>query len=169
MVNSNTSLELIDVFKDFNGVRAGNGVSLQVNSGTITGLIGPNGAGKTTLFDLITGFLTCNRGRIFLEGERIDRLSAHQIARSGIARTFQIPRELSKMTVLENLMLVPKGQIGESLWKAWLLPWKVNRQENGILSKSIEILKFTNLFGLRNEYAGNLSTGQKNSWNLHEY
>ncbi|MBO83709.1 MAG: ABC transporter ATP-binding protein [Actinobacteria bacterium] len=159
--NRSKSLEVVNVIKDFSGVRAVNGASFKVNSGTITGLIGPNGAGKTTLFNLITGFTSCNSGNIIFEDKRIDHLPAHKIAKRGIVRTFQIPRELSKMTVLENLMVVPKAQIGENLWKAWMLPWIVSRQENEIRKKALDILKYTNLFQLRDEYAGNLSTGQK--------
>ncbi len=147
--------------KDFDGLRAVDGASFNVSPGTVTGLIGPNGAGKTTLFNLITGFLPCTSGEILFEGERIDRLLAHQVFRKGIARTFQIPRELPRMTVMENLMVVPKNQIGESFWKAWFLRWQVAIQESGIRGKAADILKSTNLFHLRDEYAGNLSTGQK--------
>lgn len=154
-------LEINEVVKDFDGLRAVNGASFKVNIGTITGLIGPNGAGKTTLFNLITGFVPCTTGTILFNGERIDRLPPHLIAGKGISRTFQIPRELPKMTVLENLMVVPSGQIGENLLKAWLLPWAVSHQEKDLQEKALEILKYTNLFDLRDEYAGNLSTGQK--------
>ncbi|MEE3013070.1 MAG: ABC transporter ATP-binding protein [Chloroflexota bacterium] len=147
--------------KDFDGLRAVNGASFKVSTGTITGLIGPNGAGKTTLFNLITGFVPCTSGTILFNGERIDRLPPHLIAGKGISRTFQIPRELPKMTVLENLMVVPSGQIGENLLKAWFLPWAVSHQEKALQGKALEILKYTNLFDLRDEYAGNLSTGQK--------
>jgi len=159
--NRSKSLEIVNVIKDFSGIRAVNEASFRVNSGTITGLIGPNGAGKTTLFNLITGFIPCSSGSIIFEDNRIDHLPAHKIAKRGIVRTFQIPRELSKMTVLENLMVVPKDQVGESLWKTWILPWVVSAQENGIRKKALDILKYTNLFKLRDEYAGNLSTGQK--------
>jgi branched-chain amino acid transport system ATP-binding protein len=161
MSKSEQFLEVVDVVKDFNGLRAVDGASFSVAPRTVTGLIGPNGAGKTTLFNLITGFLPCTSGEILFEGKRIDRLLAHQVFRKGIARTFQIPRELPKMTVMENLMVVPKNQLGESFWNAWFLPWKVAVQENGIRGKASDILKYTNLFHLRDEYAGNLSTGQK--------
>ena len=158
-------LEITEVVKDFHGLRAVNGASFKVEPGTITGLIGPNGAGKTTLFNLVTGFIPCTTGKILFNRERIDRLPPHVIASKGIARTFQIPRELPKMTVLENLMVVPSDQTGENLLKAWLLPWAVSRQEKDVQEKALEILKYTNLFDLRDEYAGHLSTGQKNCWN----
>lgn len=161
MDNAKESLQLVDVVKDFNGVRAVDEASFKMSPGTVTGLIGPNGAGKTTLFNLVTGFMPCTSGQILFEGKRIDGLPAHKVFKSGIARTFQIPRELAKMTVLENLLVVPSGQIGESIWKAWLLPWKVNAQEKEIRQQALDILKYTNLSHLKDEYAGNLSTGQK--------
>jgi len=154
-------LEIKDVVKDFGGIRAVNHCSFNVQRGTITGLIGPNGAGKTTLFNLVTGFLKCNNGQILSGGRRIDGLSPHGIFRQGIVRTFQIPRELKRMTVMENLMLVPVNQLGEQLWGCWLLPWRVKRQENDIEKRALEVLRFVNLSHLRNELAGNLSSGQK--------
>jgi branched-chain amino acid transport system ATP-binding protein len=161
MADGRIILDVRDVVKDFDGLRAVSGCSLQVKEGTITGLIGPNGAGKTTLFNLITGFLRCSGGQILFDGKRIDGLPPHQVFRRGVVRTFQIPRELKRMTVLENLMVVPSDQIGENLLKAWLLPWAVSRQEKDTQEKALDILKYTNLIALRDEYAGNLSTGQK--------
>jgi branched-chain amino acid transport system ATP-binding protein len=161
MKDSTPILEIRDVVKDFGGVRAVNHCSFQVQQGTITGLIGPNGAGKTTLFNLITGFLKCTSGQILSYGKRIDRLNPHQIFRHGIVRTFQIPRELKRMTVLENLMLVPSNQVGEWIWSSWLLPWRVKHQEQKIEERALGILRFVNLLDLKDEYAGNLSAGQK--------
>lgn len=154
-------LRIENLVKSFDGLRAVAGCSLELRQGTITGLIGPNGAGKTTLFNLITGFLQPSAGRIYFCGERIDGLAAHRIARKGIVRTFQIPHELRSMTVLENLMLVPEGQVGENLWNAWFAPFRVARQERAIRAKALEVLEFVDLWHLRHEYAANLSTGQK--------
>lgn len=154
-------LEVQDVTKSFGGVRAINGCSLSVAGGSITGLIGPNGAGKTTLFNVITGFLKPDSGRILFRGERIDGLPPHRIFRKGIVRTFQIPRELKSMTVLENLMLVPTGQAGEQIWNPWLFGFKVSRQEEQIIEKALEVLEFIDLLHLQDEYAANLSGGQK--------
>jgi branched-chain amino acid transport system ATP-binding protein len=154
-------LEAQEVVKSFEGVKALNGCSLQVSEGTITGLIGPNGAGKTTLFNLVTGFLNPTAGRIFFKGERIDGLPPHKVFKRRVVRTFQVPRELKWMTVLENLMLVPGDQLGEKLWGPWFLPFLVRRQERAIQEKALEVLEFVNLWHLRNEYAGNLSSGQK--------
>lgn len=147
--------------KSFEGVRALDHCSFQVSEGTISGLIGPNGAGKTTLFNLVTGFLKPTSGRIYFRGERIDGLAPHRIFRKGIVRTFQVPRELKLMTVLENLMLVPGNQLGEKLWAPWLVPYLVRKQERDILDKALDVLDFVDLWHLRHEPAGNLSSGQK--------
>ncbi len=154
-------LEVDEVIKSFDGVRAVNDCTLSVRPGTITGLIGPNGAGKTTLFNVITGFLRPTSGRILFRGERIDGLPPHRIFHRGIVRTFQIPRELKSMTVLENLMLVPPGQMGEQIWNPWLFAFRVSRQEKRIYEKALEVLEFVDLLRLRDEYAANLSGGQK--------
>lgn len=150
-----------DVTKAFGGVRAVNGCSLEVERGSITGLIGPNGAGKTTLFNLVTGFIRPDSGRILFDGERIDGLPSHSIFRKGLVRTFQIPRELKSMTVIENLMLVPSGQAGEKVWNPLLLPFRVSKQEHENFNRAEGVLEFVNLIHLRDEYAGNLSGGQK--------
>jgi branched-chain amino acid transport system ATP-binding protein len=154
-------LEVERVVKSFDGVRAVNDCSLQVQPGTITGLIGPNGAGKTTLFNLVTGFLKPSSGRIIFKDERIDGLPPHRIFRRGIVRTFQIPRELKQMTVLENLMLVPAEQRGEKLWNPLFFSFRVARQEREIRDKALDILEFVDLWHLRDEYAANVSSGQK--------
>ena len=99
--------------KRFGGLRAVDACCFVVEPCTITGLIGPNGAGKTTLFNLLTGFLKPDSGEVRLEEENITGLPPHRIFRKGVCRTFQIPRELKEMTVLENLMLLPTEQVGE--------------------------------------------------------
>jgi branched-chain amino acid transport system ATP-binding protein len=154
-------LEVEDVTKAFDGVRAVNRCNLSVRRGTITGLIGPNGAGKTTLFNLITGFLKPTAGHILFRGERIDGLPPHRVFHRGIVRTFQIPRELKTMTILENLMLVPPSQAGEQIWNPWLFGFRVSRQERKIYEKALGVLEFVDLIHLRDEYAANLSGGQK--------
>jgi branched-chain amino acid transport system ATP-binding protein len=154
-------LEVKDVVKDFGGVRAVDHCSFQVTPGAIHGLIGPNGAGKTTLFNLVSGAVPPTSGQIIFHGQRIDGMSMHQTFELGLVRTFQIPRELPRMTVLENLMLVPAPQLGERLWASWLMPWKVNRQERRVETQALETLELVSLGHLANEYAGNLSGGQK--------
>jgi len=159
--SSEPLLQVEDLVKSFDGLRAVNNCSVEVQRGTITGLIGPNGAGKTTLFNLITGFLRPTSGRIVFKGQRIDGMAPHEIVRRGVIRTFQVPRELKRMTVLENLMLVPQGQAGERLWNSWLLPLRVGHEERLIHEKALAVLDFVHLYHLRDEYAANLSAGQK--------
>jgi len=154
-------LEVKEITKSFGGLRAVDRCSLEVKEGTITGLIGPNGAGKTTLFNLITGFYRPDGGQILFRGERIDGLRPHQIFHRGIYRTFQIPREFPQMTVLENLMVMPSGQVGERIWGGWFFPSAVRRQEREIKERALEVLRFVDLIDLRDEYAGNLSGGQR--------
>ena len=109
------SLAVEDVVRSFGGVRAVDGATLAVEPGSITGLIGPNGAGKSTLFNCISGFLRPQAGRVLLDGKRIDRRPAHRIARAGLVRTFQTPRALTRMTVLENVVLAAPRHPGERL------------------------------------------------------
>lgn len=154
-------LEVRDLVKNFGGLRAIDGCSLSVEEGTITGLIGPNGAGKTTLFNLITGYFFPDSGRVFTDGQDITSLPPHGVFDRGICRTFQIPREHGTMTVLENLMLVAPGQLGEQFWNCWLQPGKVRAQEREIRDHAMEVLDFINLTHLAHEYAGRLSGGQK--------
>jgi branched-chain amino acid transport system ATP-binding protein len=154
-------LEIRDVVKDFGGVRAVDHCTLNIMPGNITGLIGPNGAGKTTLFNLISGAIPPTGGQILFQGRRIDGMEMHQTFGLGLMRTFQIPREMKRMTVLENLMLVPAPQAGERIWSSWFLPWLVQRQERRIERQALDVLDFVNLGHLANEYAGNLSGGQK--------
>ena len=158
---TDTLLEINGVTKSFGGLKAVNNCSMNVKKGSITGLIGPNGAGKTTLFNVITGQLPADEGNIIIDGENIEKLPPYITHSKGIVRTFQIPREMKRMTVLENLMLVKRNQSGENLFTTWLNPWKVKAEENLNLQKAEETLDFLRLSHLADEYAGNLSTGQK--------
>jgi neutral amino acid transport system ATP-binding protein len=108
-------LQVDEVVRTFDGVRAVDGATLAVEQGSITGLIGPNGAGKSTLFNCVSGFLRADSGRVLLEGRRIDRRAPHRIARAGLVRTFQTPRALARMTVLENVVLGTPHHPGERL------------------------------------------------------
>jgi branched-chain amino acid transport system ATP-binding protein len=154
-------LEVHDLVKAFGGLVVLNHCSFQVRRGSITGLIGPNGAGKTTLFNVLTGFHRPDSGRVLFNGEDITGLAPHQIFQHRICRTFQIPREFRDMTVLENLMLIPPGQLGERLWFPWFRPALVRQQEAKIRDRALEVLATVRLLGLRDEYARNLSGGQK--------
>ena len=154
-------LEVQDLTKSFGGLKAVDHCSFQVQRGTITGLIGPNGAGKTTVFNLITGFIPHDSGRVVLDGQDIGSLRPDQIFSSGLCRTFQIPREHGTMSVLENLLLVPPAQSGEHWWRALLGGARVRDEEARNLRKAREVLEYLQLTHVQNEYAGNLSGGQK--------
>jgi branched-chain amino acid transport system ATP-binding protein len=156
-----TLLQVRDLVKTFGGLVVLNHCSLQVRRGTITGLIGPNGAGKTTLFNVLTGFVKPDAGRVLFKGQDLTGLAPHRIFHHRICRTFQIPREFREMTVLENLMLIPAGQLGERLWYPWFRPTLVRQQEAKIRAKALEVLEAVRLIGLRDDYARNLSGGQK--------
>lgn len=153
-------LELKGVSKAFGGLRAVDGVSFALARGTITGLIGPNGAGKTTLFNIVAGALTPTSGEILFEGRRIDGAPPYRVYRSGVARTFQIPRPFAALSVLENVMLAPIGQAGEKFWNTLFRPSLVRREEIANREKAVAILEFLNLTRLADEPASNLSGGQ---------
>ena len=154
-------LEIRDLSIQFDGVHAVEHCTLAVEEGLITGLIGPNGAGKTTLFNLVSGLHKPTDGEVRFREERIDGLPMHTVFGKGIVRTFQIPRELKAMTVLENLMLVPAHQHGESMWEAVAARWLVKRQERAIAAQAREVLDFVGLAEVEGLPAGSLSGGQK--------
>ncbi len=154
-------LTIHNISKHFGGIRAVDRCSFEIETGKITGLIGPNGAGKTTLFNIIAGSLKPTAGQIILEGTPVTGLTPHQLFRRGLVRTFQIPRELSRMTVLENLMLVPSEQLGENLWASWWRWRQVQRQERRIREQADAVLEQLHLTHVRHELAANLSGGQK--------
>ena len=112
-------IEVHDLHKHFGGFHAVDGTSLSISEGSITGLIGPNGAGKTTLFNVIAGVLPPTSGRVVMGGEDITGLPPHELFHKGLLRTFQIAHEFSSMSCRENLMMVPAGQSGETLWNTW--------------------------------------------------
>lgn len=149
------------VAKNFGGVHAVDNACLQVAKGSITGLIGPNGAGKTTLFNIVAGNLAPTSGKVYLDGEDITGQPPHVLFGKGLLRTFQIAHEFSTLTVLENLMMVPSQQSGESLTKAWFQSAKVRDEEVLIREKASEVIAFLGLSHINQELAGNLSGGQK--------
>ncbi len=154
-------LEATKLVKDFGGLRAVNQVSFRVAEGTITGLIGPNGAGKTTLFNMLAGALRPTSGSIAFLGHRIDGKPPHAIFRTGLVRTFQIPKPFKEMTVLENVMLVPLDQAGERFWNNWVQRGAVRREERAARDRARDTLDFLGLERLAGEYAKNLSGGQQ--------
>ena len=150
-----------NLHKHFGGFHAVDGASLTIKAGSITGLIGPNGAGKTTLFNVIAGRLPPTSGRVLMGGEDITGLAPHELFAKGVLRTFQIAHEFSSMTVRENLMMVPGGQAGETLWNAWFARGRIAAEERALAERADEVLEFLTISHLAGEKAGNLSGGQK--------
>ena len=150
-----------NVSKHFGGLKAVNNASITIDKGSITGLIGPNGAGKTTLFNTIAGLYSPTTGQVFLEEEDITSLKPHQLFAKGVLRTFQIAHEFSRLSVTENLMMVPAAQSGENLVNAWLRRSQVEQEEEATHERANEVIDFLNLSHIADELAGNLSGGQK--------
>ena len=154
-------LKVKDIHKRFGGIHALNGVSLEVQKGTIVGLIGPNGSGKSTLFNVISGFYPADAGTIEFNGEFITRLPPYEVARKGLVRTFQVSKAPKQMTVMENMLLACNQQIGENVFSALFKRGKIAKQDKGNIEKAVSLLEFTGVAHLANEYAGNLSGGQQ--------
>ena len=150
-----------NLHKRFGGVHAVNGASLTIRPGSITGLIGPNGAGKTTLFNVIAGLYQPTAGRVFLDGEDITGLKPHELFHKGVLRTFQLAHEFKTLTVRDNLMMVPPNQAGESLLNTWFQPSLVRANEEEVRAKADEVIEFLEIEHVADEFAGNLSGGQK--------
>jgi len=152
-------LELQNVRKDFDGLRAVDNVSLSVSSGQIVGLIGPNGSGKSTLLNLIDGSLSPTGGRVSLGGRDITGLSSDSVFKLGIARGFQDPSLFFQMTVLDNTILPVKDQRGEHSWYApWWHTWKAQEQSNA--ANAARALGRVNLQDHASKLASDLSGGQ---------
>lgn len=162
MPQSNDSiLQAINLSKSFGGLKAVHQASIDVKNHSITGLIGPNGAGKSTLFNLLSNFLTADEGQVLFEGNPVQNLPPHQIARLGFLRTFQVARVLSRLTVLENMLLGTQNQIGEHLFSVLLQPKKIRKQERESKEKAMNILESVGLAEKAYDYAGALSGGQR--------
>ncbi|MBP1921638.1 branched-chain amino acid transport system ATP-binding protein [Halorubrum alkaliphilum] len=162
-VPSGVPLRVEGLVKQFGGVTAVDGASFEVERGSLTGLIGPNGAGKSTTFNCITGVHEATAGNIYFKNEDITGMEPYQIAQKGLVRTFQIARELGGMSVLENLMLAPKNQIGESAIRSVTpgLRGGVIEEEAEIRERAWETLEFFEIEHLATENAENLSGGQR--------
>ena len=154
-------IEVRSVSKRFGGLLAVSNCSLEVERGSITGLIGPNGAGKSTLFNMVAGNFAPTSGQIIFDGQDITGLKPHELFRLGMLRTFQIAHEFSQMTALENLMMVPGDQPGESLSTLWFQPGRAAAREAEVRQKALDVIDFLKLGHVKNELAGNLSGGQK--------
>jgi neutral amino acid transport system ATP-binding protein len=149
------------VVKAFGGLRAVDGVSLEVAAGSITGLIGPNGAGKTTLFNLLCNAIPLDQGAVYLAGRPIHHLPTHAVVHRGLVRTFQVARVLSRLSVLDNVVLAAPHQAGEQLPWAWRPAGRVRRQERQLRQEAMALLDCVGLARMAHSYAGSLSGGQR--------
>jgi len=147
-------LEGRGVSKYFGGLAALNQVDFALYPGEIAGLIGPNGSGKTTLFDCLSRVQDINAGQVFFKGADITRRKPYQVARMGLARTFQVIRVYRKLTVLENMLLSRQWR-GENL----LSQLRPSRPDNE--ARARQLISFLLLDHLIDEQAGNLSGGQQ--------
>jgi branched-chain amino acid transport system ATP-binding protein len=154
-------IKVENLHRHFGGFHAVDGASLQIKEGSITGLIGPNGAGKTTLFNVIAGRLPPTSGRVLMAGEEITGLPPHALFAKGLLRTFQIAHEFGSMSVRENLMMVPGGQSGESLWDACFRRSVVAEEERALRAKADAVLEFLTISHLADQRASQISGGQK--------
>ncbi len=155
-----TILSAQGVRRQFGGLVAVDVEQLNVQRGSITALIGPNGAGKTTFFNLLTGFDRPDAGHVELNGTSIDKVASHRLAARGMVRTFQLTKALSKLTVLENMMLGAKKQGGENFLRALISPlWRA--RENEIEQEARALLERFRMTHMTDEFAGTLSGGQR--------
>jgi len=137
-------LEVRGVSRFFGGLAALSDVSFSLEQGEILGLIGPNGAGKTTMFNCVNGFYPPSRGEVFFKGERISGLKPYQICQRGMARTFQVVRPLQRMSTLDNV-------VASAFLRA--------KSRHAAVEKAEEILKFTNLWEVRDMLSKGLPLG----------
>lgn len=165
-------LTVDNIERRFGGMTAVSVDHLEVQRGAITALIGPNGAGKTTFFNLLTGFDRpsnaapliggggSDRARWSFEGRNLGRTNATRVARAGMIRTFQLTKALSRMTVLENMLIGAANQPGENLFVGLVKPlWARREREN--IERAEELLRRFKLDAKRDDMAGGLSGGQK--------
>jgi neutral amino acid transport system ATP-binding protein len=148
------------VRRRFGGLTAVDVEHVEVQRGQITALIGPNGAGKTTFFNLLTGFDDADGGRWVFDGAEVGGVSAHRLAGLGMVRTFQLTKSLARLSVLENMRLGAMGQSGERIWVG-PFQWLWRRQEDDITARADELLARFRLDRMRDDFAGNLSGGQR--------
>jgi len=159
--NGTAMLAARDVHRHFEGMRAVDGVSLDVPNGQITGLIGPNGAGKSTFLAVMAGTLPSTSGTIVFDGMDITRMPPYARARHGLVRTFQLPSEFAKLTVLENLLVAAPHNRGDSLIGALLGRRYWGEDERRLVGEARALLKRFGMAAKESDYAGTMSGGQK--------
>jgi neutral amino acid transport system ATP-binding protein len=148
------------VTRRFGGLTAVSVDHCEIERHAITALIGPNGAGKTTFFNLLTGFDRPDSGTWSFDGETLDGFTSYRIARKGMVRTFQLTKALARLTVLDNMMLGATQQTGESFLRSlWRPGWRQQEADN--IERAEALLARFNLTHMRDEFAGELSGGQR--------
>jgi len=160
-VTTRPILEVDGLVKRFGGVHAVDGVSFAVERGAITGIIGPNGAGKSTVLAVVSGCLTPTAGQVRFDGRDVTAKPMHRLARSGLVRTFQLARVFGGLTALENLAVAAPRQQGERTLGVLGGRWVWGAQEPEVVTEARRLLHTFGLAGKENEYARNLSGGQR--------
>lgn len=145
----------------FGGLLAVNGVGLTVNEKQVVSMIGPNGAGKTTVFNCLTGFYKPTAGSILLDGEAIEGLAGHQIARKGVVRTFQNVRLFKEMTAVENLLVAQHRHLNTHFLAGLFKTPAFRKSEREAMEYAGHWLEQVNLKEFANRPAGTLAYGQQ--------
>jgi branched-chain amino acid transport system ATP-binding protein len=158
---SDPILSIAGVTKRFGGLVAVNNVSFDVPRGQVFALIGPNGAGKTTLFNCVTGLFRPTLGSVVLEGRAVTGLKPHEVARLGIARTFQNIRLFDYMSAVDNVRLGQHVRMSAKLWDSLFKTPKARREEVAVTERAMELLKFVGIEAWADDYARNLPYGQQ--------
>jgi branched-chain amino acid transport system ATP-binding protein len=159
--SSENILELTNLTKRFGGLVAVDGVSLEIRRGEVFALIGPNGAGKTTLFNSVTGLFQPTSGKVVFDGREITGSKPHEVAKLGIARTFQNIRLFDFMTALDNVRVGHHVRMKAAIWDSlFKFPWE-RKEEDLITQKSLDLLRFVGIEKYANHYARNLAYGQQ--------
>ncbi|EPJ89773.1 MULTISPECIES: high-affinity branched-chain amino acid ABC transporter ATP-binding protein LivG [Pseudomonas] len=154
-------LEVSGLSMRFGGLLAVNGVGLTVNEKQVVSMIGPNGAGKTTVFNCLTGFYRPTSGTILLDGEAIQGLAGHEIARKGVVRTFQNVRLFKEMTALENLLVAQHRHLNTNFFAGLFRTPGFRRSEREAMEYAEHWLEAVNLKEFANRTAGTLAYGQQ--------
>ena len=153
-------LEVVDIHKNYGGVRAVDGCSFVVERGKLVGLIGPNGAGKSTIVEMLSGAVVPDRGSILFEGKEIGGLPPHQVSRKGVARCFQLAKVWPTLTVLENLLIAAPQQGMDTIRAALFRRHRLHVLEKQSREHALAVMEKYGLIQLRNDYARTLSGGQ---------
>ena len=154
-------LRTVDLVRDFGGVHAVAGVSIEVRRATLTGLIGPNGAGKSTLLGMLAGTIPITSGQVFYQGTDVTGVPAYRRARLGLVRTFQLASEFKRLTVMENLLSAVPRHRGDSLAGALRGRRYWGRDEEAGIARARVLLERFGLSSYADTYGGDLSGGQR--------